>query len=91
MTINVIKNVQSICSAEFGSHYCLFYKSKEDLIKLLAQYFIHGIENNEYCIWVDGDIDIETKAQEILFKGLKDRNKSEIKKQIVKLYVRPMQ
>lgn len=91
MTINVIKNVQSIYRAEFGSHYCLFYKSKEDLIKLLAQYFIHGIENNEYCIWVDGDIDIETKAQEILFKGLKDRNKSEIKKQIVKLYVRPMQ
>ncbi|MFC1846087.1 MEDS domain-containing protein [Chloroflexota bacterium] len=82
MNINASKNVQSVCEAELGTHYCLFYKSEEDLIKIMAQYFMHGLENNDFCIWVAGDTDIERKAREMLFESITDRKKSEIEKQI---------
>ena len=82
MNANITRSVQSICRAEFGTHYCLFYKSKEDLIQLLAKYFMYGLENNEFCIWVAGDTDTEKKARKLLFENIEGRNKSEIEKQI---------
>ena len=82
MKAGINESVQSICRAEFGTHCCLFYKSKEDLVQLLAKYFIYGLENNEFCIWVAGDTDTEKKAREVLFEGQTDINKSEIEKQI---------
>lgn len=36
----------------WGTHFCLFYQSKEDLIKILVPYFKAGLENNEFCMWV---------------------------------------
>jgi PAS domain S-box-containing protein len=36
----------------FGTHFCLFYKTKEDLLDILVPYFKAGLENNELCIWV---------------------------------------
>jgi len=82
MKLDVSKNVQSVCEAELGTHYCLFYRSKEDLVNLLAKYFIHGLENNEFCIWVVGDTGVERKARELLFESITDRNKTEIEKQV---------
>jgi len=36
----------------WGTHLCLFYKTKEDLIDILLPYFKTGLENNEFCMWV---------------------------------------
>ncbi|GAG59306.1 unnamed protein product, partial [marine sediment metagenome] len=36
----------------WGTHYCLFYQTKEDLINILVPYFKTGLENNEFCVWV---------------------------------------
>jgi PAS domain S-box-containing protein len=35
----------------WGSHLCLFYETKEDLVETLVPYFKTGLENNEYCVW----------------------------------------
>ena len=35
-----------------GSHFCMFYQTRSDLIDILAPYFKAGLENNELCIWV---------------------------------------
>ncbi|MFH1953419.1 MAG: MEDS domain-containing protein [Pseudomonadota bacterium] len=42
--IDVIGNVR------WGTHFCLFYETKEDLIGLLVPYFKAGLENNEFCM-----------------------------------------
>jgi PAS domain S-box-containing protein len=38
--------------APWGTHLCLFYKDKQDLIDVLVPYFKAGLQNNEFCMWV---------------------------------------
>ena len=39
----------------WGTHFCNFYESKEDLLDILVPYYKAGLENNEYCLWVTSD------------------------------------
>lgn len=39
----------------WGSHFCQFYKTQEDLLSVLVPYFRAGLENNELCVWVTSD------------------------------------
>jgi PAS domain S-box-containing protein len=36
----------------WGSHFCNFYDTKQDLLDTLVPYFKAGLENKEFCIWV---------------------------------------
>jgi PAS domain S-box-containing protein len=36
----------------WGSHFCNFYDTKEDLLDILVSYLKAGLENNEYCLWI---------------------------------------
>lgn len=56
-------NIESICKAHFGAHYCLFYRSRKDLVSFLAQYFTRGVENGEYCMLVTADDEVEKLAR----------------------------
>jgi len=41
--------------APWGTHFCQFYHTKEDLIDILVPYFKTGLENNEFCLWVTSE------------------------------------
>jgi C4-dicarboxylate-specific signal transduction histidine kinase len=36
----------------WGSHFCLFYETKEDLLATLIPYCKAGLESGEFCLWV---------------------------------------
>lgn len=36
----------------WGTHFCLFYESKADLLDPLVSYCKAGLENQEFCLWV---------------------------------------
>ncbi|MDB5122158.1 MAG: domain S-box protein [Mucilaginibacter sp.] len=36
----------------WGTHFCHFYETKEDLLSILVAFFKAGLENNEYCLWI---------------------------------------
>jgi C4-dicarboxylate-specific signal transduction histidine kinase len=36
----------------WGSHFCLFYDTKEDLLDILISYCKAGLESEEFCLWV---------------------------------------
>ncbi|MEW6182084.1 MAG: MEDS domain-containing protein [Bacillota bacterium] len=36
----------------WGSHFCLFYREKQDLIDSMDSFFKEGLEGGEFCIWV---------------------------------------
>jgi signal transduction histidine kinase len=36
----------------WGTHFCLFYETKEDLFDTMVSYCKSGLENEEYCLWV---------------------------------------
>jgi DNA-binding CsgD family transcriptional regulator len=41
----------------WGTHFCLFYETKEDLLAALVPYFKTGLESNEFALWIlSGDL-----------------------------------
>src|SRR6202048_3958153 len=36
----------------WGTHFCLFYETKRDLLDTLISYCKTGLESEEYCLWV---------------------------------------
>jgi PAS domain S-box-containing protein len=36
----------------WGTHFCLFYETKADLLESLASYCKAGLESQEFCLWV---------------------------------------
>lgn len=36
----------------WGSHFCLFYETKDDLLDALVAYCKSGLERGEYCLWI---------------------------------------
>ncbi|NIP23132.1 MAG: PAS domain S-box protein [Phycisphaerae bacterium] len=39
----------------WGTHLCVFYQNKQDLIDILVPYFKAGLENNEFCMWITSE------------------------------------
>nr|WP_054864563.1 MEDS domain-containing protein [Methanosarcina barkeri] len=44
--------IDIIGEVPWGTHFCQFYQTKQDLIDILVPYFKAGLENNEFCMWV---------------------------------------
>ena len=44
--------IDIIGDVPWGTHFCQFYQTKEDLMDILVPYFKTGLENNEFCMWV---------------------------------------
>lgn len=47
--------ISLIGNLPWGSHFCQFYRTKNDLLDVLVPYFKAGLENNEYCMWVTSE------------------------------------
>ena len=56
----------------WGAHFCLFYRTKQDLIDILVPYFKAGLENNEFCIWVTANPLTPKQAENNLKKAVPD-------------------
>ncbi|WP_292391768.1 MEDS domain-containing protein [Methanosarcina sp. UBA5] len=44
--------IDAIGNVNWGTHFCQFYNTKQDLVDIIIPYFKAGLENNEFCIWV---------------------------------------
>lgn len=54
----------TMSNISLGTHFCMFYQTKEDLISILTPYFKVGLENNELCMWVTSE-PLETSDAEM--------------------------
>jgi PAS domain S-box-containing protein len=54
----------------WGTHLCQFYENKQDLIDILVPYFVEGLKNNEFCMWVTSPPLGVEEAREALSKVL---------------------
>jgi hypothetical protein len=50
----------------WGTHFCQFYQTKEDLMDILIPYFRSGLDNNELCVWVTSEPLKTEEAKEAL-------------------------
>lgn len=66
----------------WGSHFCNFFESKEDLLQILVPYFKAGLKNNEFCLWITSDPVTVEAAYEALRNEIQDFDTYESKEQI---------
>ena len=50
---------KALLDMPWGSHVCQFYQRKEDLVEMLVPYFKQGLEQNDACVWLVGDLTVE--------------------------------
>src|SRR6266550_3422568 len=58
----------------WGTHFCHFYETKQDLLDTLVPYFKAGLESKEFCVWVVSGSDLITveEAKEALTQAVPD-------------------
>ncbi|MDC0708915.1 MEDS domain-containing protein [Stigmatella sp. ncwal1] len=60
--------IPAIGAIPWGSHFCQFYSTAEELVELLVPFFKAGLERNEQCLWVTEDVLGVSVAKEALRK-----------------------
>ncbi|MGB9927097.1 MAG: PAS domain S-box protein, partial [Methanosarcina sp.] len=40
----------------WGTHFCQFYQTQEEMMDILVPYFKAGLENNEFCMWITSQL-----------------------------------
>lgn len=58
----------------WGTHFCQFYQTKQDLIDILVPYFKAGLENNEFCMWITSEPLEVAEAQKAMRRAVGNFN-----------------
>lgn len=58
--------IDVIGGVPWGTHFCQFYKTIQDLIDILVPYFKAGLESNEFCMWVTSEPLMVAEAEEAM-------------------------
>lgn len=64
--------IAPIGTLQWGSHFCHFYETTQDLLDVLIPYFKVGLENHEFCMWIIFDPLNEDQARRALVEGVPD-------------------
>ena len=64
--------IEAIGDIPWGTHFCQFYHTREDLLDLLVPYLQAGLENNEFCIWITTEIVNQEDAKTAMKKAMPD-------------------
>src|SRR5438132_9552549 len=54
----------------WGTHFFMFYESKEDLLDMLVPYFKAGLETSELCLWGVSEPLTEEEARNALWEAV---------------------
>jgi YHS domain-containing protein len=55
--------IGAVGDVPWGTHFFLFYETKEDLLDTLVPYFKAGLESGEFCVWVVSEPLTETENE----------------------------
>jgi signal transduction histidine kinase len=61
--------IPAVGSIKWGTHFCHFYGTSQDLLDTLVPFFQTGLENNEFCIWIVFDPLTEEQARLALLQA----------------------
>ena len=73
MTIEMRKSgIDVVGDMPWGTHFCLFYETKEDLLDTVVPYCKAGLESQEFCLWVVAEPVREAEARHALKRAIPD-------------------
>ena len=64
--------IGAVGDVAWGTHFCQFYHTREDLVDILVPYFKAGLENNEYCLWITANPLGEREAERAMREAVPD-------------------
>jgi signal transduction histidine kinase len=67
--------IEVVGDVPWGTHFFLFYETKEDLLDALVPYFKVGLENRELCLWVISEPLTEEEVRQALRKAAPDADR----------------
>ncbi len=47
--------ISVIGDVSWGTHFCQFYNTSQDLVETLVPYFKEGLASNEFCMWITSE------------------------------------
>ena len=56
--------LEAVGAIPWGTHFCQFYSSKEDLFETIVPYMKAGLEANEFCLWLTSPAVIDAREAE---------------------------
>jgi PAS domain S-box-containing protein len=73
MNINLRPSgIDGLGDMSWGTHFCLFYESKQDLLDFFIPFFKAGLEHNELCLCVASEPLIAEEAEQAMRQALPD-------------------
>ncbi len=64
--------IDVIGEVSWGTHFCQFYETDQDLIDILVPYFHDGLRQNEFCMWITSQPLQVDQAKEALRQTVPD-------------------
>ena len=64
--------IEPVGEMPWGTHFCHFYETKDDLLETLLPYFKAGLESNEFCAWVISEPLNEAEVRQALDRAVPD-------------------
>ena len=73
MTIEMRKTgIDVVGDMPWGTHFCLFYETKDDILDTVVPYCKAGLENQEFCLWVVSEPLSKEEARHALKQAVPD-------------------
>src|SRR2546426_10410702 len=47
----------------WGTHFCTFYETTQDLLDILVPFFKAGLESKEFCLWIISNSELLTMQE----------------------------
>jgi DNA-binding CsgD family transcriptional regulator len=66
--------LEAIGGVPWGSHFCIFYETKRDLLDIVVPFFKAGLQANEFCLWIVASSELVTinEAKAVLHEAVSD-------------------
>jgi DNA-binding CsgD family transcriptional regulator len=66
--------LEAIGGVPWGSHFCIFYETKRDLLDIVVPFFKAGVRANEFCLWIVASSELVTinEAKAVLHEAVSD-------------------
>ena len=66
--------LEAVGKVAWGSHFCVFYETKKDLLDIVVPFFEAGLQANEFCLRIVANSDLLTinEAKEVLHDAVPD-------------------
>jgi RNA polymerase sigma factor (sigma-70 family) len=66
--------LEAVGEVAWGSHFCVFYETKKDLLDIVVPFFKAGLQANEFCLWIVANSELLTinEAKAVLGEAIPD-------------------